>query len=271
MDQGKNIPGISGNVFYCTECYNRSKSAGDFFMLTLNIPGLGTIVNACAIVIGGLTGLIFGSKISRKIQETLNVSMAIAVMFLGIGGTLSHMLVVKEGTIATQGEMMVIFSLAIGGVIGEIIDIDARMEQFGNWLKVRSGNAKDTRFVADFVNASLTVCIGAMAIVGSIEDGIHANHSILFAKAVLDMVIIMVMTASAGKGCIFSAVPVGLLQGSVTILSFLIAGLITDQAMANLSYVGNILIFCVGLNLLFGKKVRVANLLPALVIACFFH
>ena len=124
MDQGKNIPGISRNVFYCTECYNRSKSAGDFFMLTLNIPGLGTIVNVCAIVIGGLTGLIFGSKISRKIQETLNVSMAIAVMFLGIGGTLSHMLVVKEGTIATQGEMMVIFSLAIGGVIVESGNFD---------------------------------------------------------------------------------------------------------------------------------------------------
>ena len=106
-----------------------------------------------------------------------------------------------------------------------------------------------------------------MAIVGSIEDGAAGNHSILFAKAVLDMIIIMVMAASLGKGCIFSAIPVGLLQGGVTVLSVLIRPFITDQAMSYLSLVGSVLIFCVGVNLFWGKKIRVANLLPSLVIA----
>ena len=118
-----------------------------------------------------------------------------------------------------------------------------------------------------FVTASLTVCIGAMAIVGSIEDGINGNHAILFAKAVLDFVIILIMASSLGKGSVFSAVPVGILQGGVTLLSGLIAPMLTDAAMHNLSTVGSILIFCVGLNLMFGKKVRVGDMLPALIVA----
>ena len=117
------------------------------------------------------------------------------------------------------------------------------------------------------MTASLTVSIGAMAVVGAIEDGVSGNHSILFAKAVLDLIIIMVMAASMGKGCIFSAIPVGLLQGSVTALAVLISPYITDQAMSNLSLVGSVLIFCVGVNLFWGKKIRVANLLPSLVVA----
>ena len=124
-----------------------------------------------------------------------------------------------------------------------------------------------TAFVDAFVTASLTVCIGAMAVVGSIQDGIYGDISTLTAKAVLDMIIILVMTASMGKGCIFSAIPVGIFQGSVTLLARLIEPLMTEQALANLSLTGSAMIFCVGLNLVWGKKVRVANLLPGLIIA----
>ena len=106
-----------------------------------------------------------------------------------------------------------------------------------------------------------------MAIVGSIEDGAVGDHSILFAKAVLDLIIIMVMSASLGKGCVFSAIPVGLLQGIVTALAVLIRPYITEPAMNNLSLVGSVLIFCVGVNLFWGKKIRVANLLPGLIVA----
>ena len=129
------------------------------------------------------------------------------------------------------------------------------------------GNAKDQGFVNGFVTASLTVCIGAMAIVGAIQDGIKGDSSILFTKAVLDLIIITVMTCSMGKGCIFSAIPVGILQGSVTALAVLIKPLMTETALANISMIGAILIFCVGLNLVWGKKVRVANMLPSVVIA----
>jgi len=189
-------------------------------------------------------------------------------LFIGIGGALQQMYILAEnGRLETTGTMMMIASLAIGAVVGEWIDLENRIERFGEWLKKKSGNADDAGFVNAFVTASLTVCIGAMAIVGSIEDGAAGNHSILFAKAVLDLIIVMVMAASMGKGCIFSAVPVGLLQGSVTAIAVLIRPFITDQAMNNLSLVGSVLIFCVGVNLFWGKKIRVANLLPSLIVA----
>ena len=117
------------------------------------------------------------------------------------------------------------------------------------------------------MTASLTVCIGAMAVVGSIQDGISGDYSVLAAKAVLDLIIILVMTAAMGKGCIFSAIPVLLFQGTITLLSIFIEPVMTSAALSNLSLTGNILIFCVGVNLVWGKKIKVANLLPTIVIA----
>ena len=232
------------------------------------MPGLGTIINVVFIVIGGLAGVLFGNRLSGRTRETLLLANAVAVLFIGISGTLQQMYVMAgTGKLESTGTMMMIASLAIGAIVGEWIDLEGKMERFGEWLKKKSGNEGDAGFVHAFVTASLTVCIGAMAIVGSIEDGAAADHSILFAKAVLDLIIIMVMAASMGKGCIFSAIPVGILQGSVTALAVLIRPFITDRAMSNLSLVGSALIFCVGVNLFWGKKIRVANLLPSLVVA----
>ena len=229
--------------------------------------GWGTGINVAAIIAGGLAGLTFGRRITKRCQETLLNAVGAAVLFIGIGGALQQMLHIENGTIVSAGTMMMIFSLALGALLGEWIDIDRRMERFGQWLRHRSGNESDTRFVDGFVLASLTVCIGAMAVVGSIEDGLHGDYSILAAKAVLDLIIVMTMTAALGKGCIFSAIPVGIFQGGMTLLAGLLSPLITDAAMSNLSYAGNILIFLVGVNLIWGPKVRVANLLPALLVA----
>ncbi len=229
--------------------------------------GLGTGINVAAIIAGGVAGLTFGRRITKRCQETLLKAVGAAVLFIGIGGALQQMLHIENGTIVSAGTMMMIFSLALGALLGEWIDIDRRMERFGQWLRHRSGNESDTRFVDGFVLASLTVCIGAMAVVGSIEDGLHGDYSILAAKAVLDLIIVMTMTAALGKGCIFSAIPVGIFQGGMTLLAGLLSPLITDAAMSNLSYAGNILIFLVGVNLIWGPKVRVANLLPALLVA----
>ena len=232
------------------------------------MPGLGTIINVVFIIAGGLAGLLFGSKLSDRSRETLLLANAVAVLFIGIAGALQQMYVLAEnGRLETTGTMMMIASLAVGAVIGEWIDLEGKIEKFGEWLKAKTGNSSDAGFVGAFVTASLTVCIGAMAVVGAIEDGAAGNHSILFAKAILDLIIIMVMTASLGKGCIFSAIPVGLFQGAVTAMAVLIRPFITDHAMSYLSLVGSVLIFCVGVNLFWGKKIRVANLLPALVIA----
>jgi uncharacterized membrane protein YqgA involved in biofilm formation len=177
------------------------------------------------------------------------------------------MMTVSGGKLVSGGTMMMIGSFAIGALIGELLNIEKHMEDFGEWLKAKTGNSGDARFVDAFVTASLTVCIGAMAVVGSIQDGISGDYSVLMAKAVLDLIIIMVMTASMGKGCIFSAIPVGLFQGSITLLAQLAEPLMTEAAMNNLSLTGSMLIFCVGVNLVWGKMIKVANLLPAIFVA----
>ena len=232
------------------------------------MPGLGTIINVLFIITGGMAGVLFGNRLSERSRETLLLVNAVAVLFIGIAGALQQMFVMSgEGRLETTGTMMMIGSLAIGALAGEWINLEDRIERFGEWLKAKTGNSGDAGFVNAFVTASLTVCIGAMAVVGSIEDGAAGDHSILFAKAVLDLIIIMVMAASMGKGCVFSSIPVGLFQGTITILAVVIRPYITDRAMSNLSLVGSVLIFCVGVNLFWGKKVRVANLLPALAVA----
>ena len=228
---------------------------------------MGTLINMAAIIVGGLLGLLVGKAISKRFQDILYMVCGISTLFIGIGGCMQHMLIVEGSVLNTQGTMMMLLSLTIGSVIGEWINLEKRLEQFGEWLKRKTGNSGDTAFIDAFVTASLTVCIGAMAIVGAIQDGMVGDYSILAAKSVLDLVIVCVMAASMGKGCIFSFIPVGLLQGSVTALSLVLKPIMTDAALSNLSYVGSVLIFCVGVNLVWGKKVKVANMLPAVVIA----
>ena len=229
--------------------------------------GLGTIINTAAIVAGGAGGALFGRFLKENVQDTLTKVCGVSTLFIAITGALEQMLTVENGAIVSHGAMLVIGCLTIGAVIGELLNLEGAFERFGEWLKQKTGNARDKRFVDAFVTASLTVCIGAMAIVGSIEDGISGDYSILATKAVLDFIIIMVMSCSMGRGTIFSAIPVAILQGSITVLAGLLRPVMTVGALANLSMVGNVLIFCVGINLVWGKKVRVANLLPSIVAA----
>ena len=229
--------------------------------------GMGTIINTAAIVAGGLCGSLFGKLLKERHQETLGVACGISTLFIGISGALRYMLHIGPESLAEGGTLLIIACLILGGLVGESVDIERRFEQFGEWLKLKTGNARDKGFVNGFVTASLTVCIGAMAIVGAIQDGISGDWSTLAAKAVLDLIIVMVMTCSLGKGCVFSAIPVFMLEGSITVLASFLKPLMTDLAMNYLSLIGSILIFCVGVNLVWGKKVRVANLLPAIVFA----
>ena len=229
--------------------------------------GLGTIINTLAIILGGLGGLLFGRFLKESVQDALCKACGVSTLFLGIAGALEGMLTVEGTGVVSGGTMLVIGCIALGSLIGELLNLEDGIERFGQWLKVKTGNARDSRFVDAFVTASLTVCIGAMAIGGSIQDGIKGDYSILAAKAVLDFIIVMVMTCSMGKGCIFSAIPVALFQGSITALAGFLKPLMTEAALSNLSMIGSILIFCVGVNLVWGKKLRVANMLPAVVLA----
>lgn len=229
--------------------------------------GLGTIINTAAIIIGGIFGAFFGRFLPERHQDTMTKTCGIGTLFIGISGAMEGMLSVSGAGLSSGRSMLVVISLALGALIGETLNIEDGFERFGEWLKRKTGNARDKQFVNGFVTASLTVCIGAMAIVGAIQDGLRGDYSILATKAVLDFIIIMIMTCSLGKGCAFSAIPVAALQGSVTLLARLVKPLMTESALANLSLVGSVLIFCVGVNLVWGKKIRVANLLPAIVIA----
>lgn len=229
--------------------------------------GLGTIINCAAIIVGGVFGLLFGKLLKERVQETLQKANGICVLFIGIAGAMEGMLRLSGSTLSSGRSMLIIASLALGALVGELINIEHWVERFGEWLKIKTGNAKDKDFVNGFVTASLTVCIGAMAVVGSIKDGIEGDISILTTKAILDLIIVMVMTCSLGKGCIFSAIPVAVFQETITALARLIKPLMTEAASANLSLIGSVLIFCVGVNLVWGKKIKVANLLPSLVFA----
>ncbi|WP_251316337.1 DUF554 domain-containing protein [Flintibacter muris] len=234
------------------------------------MPGLGTFINTAAIIAGGLCGLLFGRFLSQQKQDTLCKSCGVCTLFIGISGALCGMLSVEGTALVSGGTMQIVLCISVGALIGEILNIEDHIEGFGQWLKVKTGNGKDNQFVNAFVTASLTVCIGAMAVIGAIQDGIMADPSILMTKATLDFIVVMVMTTSMGKGCIFSAIPVAAFQGGITVLARLIKPLMTDAALANLSLIGSILIFCVGVNLLWDKRIRVANLLPAIVLAVVF-
>lgn len=236
------------------------------------MPGVGTIINVCCIVAGGLVGLVGKRFISQRLQDALLKACGLSVIFLGLGGALEKMLTVAaaaDGSVALSsgGTMMILVSLAAGSAIGEAIDLDARFEALGNWLREKTGSSGDATFVDGFVTASLTVCIGAMAIVGSIQDGISGDYTTLALKGAIDAVCICAMAASMGKGVVFSALPVGAWQGLVTATSTLLQPVMTRAALDNLSLVGSILIFCVGVNLIWPRTFKPANMLPAVFIA----
>ena len=229
--------------------------------------GLGTIINVAGVLAGGLFGMLFGKRFSQRYQDILMCAIGLCVVFLGVAGTMEKMLVMTDGHLVSNGTMMLIASLGIGSLIGEWINLEQRMEDFGVWLKEKTKSQGDRDFVDAFVSTSLTICIGAMAVVGSLQDALQGDYSTLTTKAILDGIIVMIMTTSMGKGCIFSAIPVALFQGTITLLARFIQPLMTQQALSNLAMTGSVLIFCIGVNMVWGKRIKVANLLPAIVIA----
>ena len=229
--------------------------------------GLGTLINTGAVVAGGVLGGVVGKLFDDEQRESLNKASGVSVLFIAIAGAMEGMLQIDQGALASGKSMLVVLCLALGTVVGELIGIERAFERFGEWLKIKTGNEGDRGFVNAFVTTSLTVCVGAMAIVGAIQDGILGDYALLAVKSVLDFIIVAVMTSSMGKGSAFSAIPIFLLEGGVTLLASLAAPLMTEAAIANLSLVGSILILCVGVNLVWGKTIRVANMLPALIFA----
>ena len=228
--------------------------------------GLGTIVNTAAVVAGGVLGLLLKNGVAKKFEAILMQALGLATVFIGAGGVLKYMLVVENGTLATRGTMLLIFSLVIGCILGQMLDIEAQMEKLGIRLKAAVRIKNDNRFVEGFVTTSLIICVGAMAIVGAMEDGLSGDSSTLIAKAVLDFALVVILASTYGVGAVFSAIPIFVYQGAITVIAALFGAVTSDQLIAELSFVGSALIFCVGVNLVREKTFRVANMLPALLI-----
>lgn len=229
--------------------------------------GIGTLINTAAVIAGGLIGMLFKKGLPNRFRDILLTATGLSVVFIGVGGALSQMLSVENGKLVSTGTYMMIISLVLGSVLGELINLDKHTVTFGDWLKRKTKSEGDNSFTVGFVNTSLVICVGAMAVVGSVTDGLTGDYSVLLTKGILDFIIVIVFASAYGKGCVFSAIPIFAIQGSITLLAKIISPLLTEQSIANISFVGSVLVFCVGINLMFDKKIKVANMLPSLVIA----
>jgi len=215
---------------------------------------LGTFVNTIAIIAGSLLGLTFRGGIPEKYHTTIMQSLGLVVILIGLKGALS-----------TDSILLLIFSLVIGSGIGEMLEIEARLEGVGRWFE-RQMKQAGNGISKGFVTASLVYCVGSMAIVGALESGLTGNHQTLFAKAVLDGVSSIIFASTLGFGVLLSSLPVFLYQGLITITATLIKPLLTPEVITEMSSVGGLLITAIGINLLEIKRLKVGNMLPSIFI-----
>lgn len=229
--------------------------------------GLGTIVNVVAMILGGLFGTLCRGGLKDRFRDTLMQACGLATIFIGASGALQMILHVgSDGALETNYTMLIVLSLVIGGLVGEAINIEKRLDSIGEKLKNLVKAQSDSRFVDGFVTVSLVTCIGAMAICGPLEEGLTGNSQTLFVKSILDMVITAVFASAYGVGAIFGALSVGVYQGLITVFAVFISPFMSEHLIMTLSGIGSVLIFGVGLNLIAPKKCKVGNLLPALLI-----
>lgn len=233
--------------------------------------GLGTIVNAAAIIAGGVSGSLLRSGLPERFRETIMQALGLSVLMIGLSGALQGMYkVTAGGTLDREYIMLMIFSLVGGAIIGEFLNIEKMLENTGLWIQKKylknSGN-----FAEGFVTASLVYCVGAMAIVGSLEDGLTGSTGTLFAKSVLDGVSAVIFAATLGIGVAFSSIPVFLYQGLITLMAGFIKPWLTDTVISQTSLVGSILIIAIGFNILELKRIKVGNLLPAIFIPFIYY
>lgn len=218
---------------------------------------LGTIVNSAAILLGGILGILFGNALPEKIKNTVIQGIGLAVILIGL-----------NMAIQTKNPLVVIASLVLGGVIGELIDIELQLKKLGEWLEKTLAKGKQKgNFTKAFVTSSLIYCVGAMAIMGSLESGLKGVHDILYAKAMLDGISAIVFTSSMGVGVLASAIPVFLYQGGITVTAGLLQNLLSTPVITEMSATGGLLIIGIGITILEIKEIKVGNLLPGIFAA----
>lgn len=223
---------------------------------------IGTLINCAAIIAGSLLGLLLRRGMRDSMSKTVMQGVGLSVILIGV-----------TGAIKTGNTLLVILSMVIGGVLGSWIDIDSKMNQLGAWAqkKLTRGDDENNTFAKGFVTASLVYCVGAMAVVGSLDSGIRGDHSTLIAKAALDGITAIIFSSSLGIGVMLSAVPVLIYQGTIALLGTAIAPLLSDVVITEMSSVGGLLIMGIGINMLLNTEIKVANLLPAILIPFIYY
>jgi len=219
---------------------------------------IGTIVNVVAIIIGSILGFLVKGRLPERFQNIVIQGISLAVLIIGLQMALS----VEN----TTGTLVVIFSLVIGGIIGEMLEIENRLESLGEIIQSKFGS-EDGLFVQGFVQSSLIYCVGAMAIMGAIQDGLNNDPSILFTKSLLDGTASVAFSATFGIGVLFSSIPVLIYQGSISLLSAWAQRFLNQDVIAMMTATGGLLIMAIGLNMLLSVKIKIGNLLPSIFVA----
>lgn len=218
---------------------------------------LGTIVNTIAVIIGAVIGMFLKKGIPQRLSDTMMKGLGLCTLFLGISGSLDG-----------QNSLILIISIVVGALIGEGIDLDAKLNQLGNWLENRfkSKDGSKVSVAEGFVSASLLFCVGAMTIVGSLQSGLQGNHEMLFNKSMLDFVAAIIFASTMGVGVMLSAAFVFVYQGAITLLAQWVAPVLSDVVIAEMNCAGSVIIIGIALNLLGITKLKVMNYVPAIFI-----
>lgn len=228
----------------------------------------GTLVNCVAVIAGGSIGLIFKKGIKDSYTESVNKSLGIAILIIGLNGVISNMFSVADGKISSSGELLLVVYLVIGTLFGEMLKLEQRFNGFCTRIesKFKAGG-----FASGFVNGTVLFCVGAMAIIGSINDGLRGDSSVLFVKSALDFTTAIIFGATLGFGVIFTFIPLLIYQGGITLLAGSLSGILQGDVLTQLCAVGYSIIMAIGINFIFDKKFKTLNMLPSIFLPVVYH
>lgn len=228
----------------------------------------GTLVNCAAIAAGGAIGLLCKKGIKESYTESINKSLGLAVLVVGLNGVISNMIKSDGGILSSSGELLLVVFIVLGTLTGELLKLDDRFSKFCKGIE---GKFKKGGFASGFINGTILFCVGAMAIVGSIQDGLTGDSTTLFVKSALDFTAAIVFGATLGYGVIFSFIPLLIYQGGITLLASQLNGILQGEVMKQVCFVGYTIIMAIGLNFLLEKKFKTLNMLPAILFPVAYH
>lgn len=228
----------------------------------------GTLVNCIAVIVGGLIGLLFKKGIKPGYADGINRALGLAVLIIGMNGVIANMFTAQSGKISSSGELLLVVFLVVGTLIGELLKLD---ERFGKFCKKIESRFKANGFASGFINGTVLFCVGAMSIIGSINDGLTGDSSILFVKSALDFTTAIILGATVGFGVMFSSIPILIYQGGITLLAGALGGLLQGELLEQVCFVGYAIIVAIGLNFIFDKKFRTLNMVPSIFLPIAYH